>query len=277
MRISICQDLLSILDFGGKGPIKGLALHGYLGESLDFLSFLDGQKHKDVHWYGLDLLGHGMSCAPDMLSMYTEEAYIHYLDAALDAISPNEKVVLLAYSFGVRIMLKYAVQRPERIENLIVISGTPGMKEEDERAKRKISDLQVIEKIKSYSVEDFMSYWYTIPLIQSQKNSPLFKEMYARRLKNTSKIGLIHSLDALGQGVASSNWEHLNEIKQPVLWIVGNDDPMYVKIAQRACSLLNNVELVGVDDSGHAPHLEQESKTLSIINDFIKELSPVLV
>jgi 2-succinyl-6-hydroxy-2,4-cyclohexadiene-1-carboxylate synthase len=244
-----------------------LALHGYTGESLDFRSFLSQEKHLGLDWYGLDLLGHGKSSSPDDPCLYTEASYIGHLDAALQVLSGSEAITLLAYSFGGRLALNYAVKRPQRIKRLILISATPGMEEEDRRMRRKIADEAIVDKLKSLSIQDFVDYWYQTPIIRSQQNSPLFAEIYARRLKNTSSLGLIHSLSAFGQGVAPSTWRGLHTLSFPVLWIVGAEDAPYIEIAQKACRLLPKAELKIIPKVGHAPHLEGELATLKAIEE----------
>ncbi len=249
----------------GSSYPKALALHGYTGESLDFQSFLSQEKHLGLDWYGLDLLGHGKSSSPDNPCLYTEESYMEHLDAVVHTLAGDQAITLLAYSFGGRLALNYAVKRPKAIKRLILISATPGMEEEERRMRRKIADAAIIDKLKSLSLQDFVDYWYQTPIIRSQQNSPLFAEIYARRLKHTSSLGLIHSLSAFGQGVAPSSWSALHTLSFPVLWIVGAEDGPYIEIAQKACRLLPKAELKIIAKVGHAPHLEDELATLKAI------------
>lgn len=250
-----------------RGPFlaKGLALHGYTGEALDLKPFLAQESSLKLDWYGLDLLGHGRSSNPENRSLYTETSYIQHLDRLIQDIFGGEAITLLAYSFGGRLALHYALQRPQNIQKLILISATPGIDGEERRLKRKIADGAIVDKLKTLSIPAFMDYWYQTPIIKSQKNSPRFDELYARRLEHTSPMGLIHSLEAFGQGVASSLWPMLPTLNIPVLWIVGAEDPLYVEIAQKACKLLPRAKLEIVHGAGHAPHLENEAATLKAL------------
>ncbi len=245
---------------------KGLALHGFIGEALDFESFLSKERALNLDWYGLDLLGHGQSSSPEDLELYTEASYIRHLDKVIDSLCPgNERITLLAYSFGGRLALNYAVKRPERLERLIIISGTPGMEEPERRERRRLADEAVIEKIDSLSLKGFIDYWYDTPIIQSQRRSPCFPALYARRLQHTSQGGIAQSLRAFGQGVAPSTWALLPSLAVPVLWIAGEEDGPYVEIAQKACALLPKACLKIIPGVGHAPHLEDEAATLGMM------------
>lgn len=248
---------------------KGLALHGFIGEALDFEAFLKNEPALAIDWYGLDLLGHGQSSSPENLGLYTEPSYISHLDRVIDRICPlGEQLSLLAYSFGGRLALNYAVKKPERLKRIIIISGTPGMEEPERRERRKMADEAIIQKIQTLSLQEFIDYWYDTPTIQSQKRSPCFPSLYARRLEHTSRLGIAQSLRGFGQGVAPSTWSLLKTLEVPVLWIAGEEDDPYVEIAQKACALLPKASLKIIPGTGHAPHLENEAATLEAMGEW---------
>lgn len=248
---------------------KGLALHGFIGEALDFEAFLSKERDLAIDWYGLDLLGHGQSSSPENLGLYTEPSYISHLDRVIDRICPlGEQLSLLAYSFGGRLALNYGVKRPERLKRIIIISGTPGMEEPERRERRKMADAAIIEKIQTLSLQAFIDYWYETPIIKSQKRSPCFPDLYARRLEHTLRLGIAQSLRGFGQGVAPATWFLLEALNVPVLWIAGEEDGPYVEIAQKACTLLPKACLKIIPGAGHAPHLENEAATLEAIGDW---------
>src|SRR4051794_39431630 len=63
------------------------------------------------------------------------------------------------YSMGGRLCLRLALERPDLVEKLVLISATPGLRSEDERAGRIASDEQLAQAVERDGVEAFIEQW----------------------------------------------------------------------------------------------------------------------
>ncbi len=160
----------------------------------------------------------------------------------------------VGYSMGGRLCLQLALDRPELVENLVLISSSPGIGDDVERAARRESDEARAREIERDGVDAFLERWLAQPLFAT-----LPRELAGiddRRAANTVE-GLTHQLRALGQGTQPNNWPRLGELRMPVLLIAGGLDTKYVAIAYRMGEVIPNARVEIIDGAGHACHLER--------------------
>lgn len=206
-----------------------LALHGFTGSGLDFQCIAESTS--DFYsWWAPDLMGHGGSPAPEDASAYTVSSHINYLDKIVKNI--DGPFILLGYSMGGRLALRYALDRPELVNKLILVGATPGIIDFEERRLRRENDEKLAERIITVGVEQFLNEWQSQPLIRTQSNIPdlLHKAMLERRRRNVP-LGLANSLQSMGTGEMENLWNNLENIKCPVTLITGETDRKFFDIA----------------------------------------------
>jgi pimeloyl-ACP methyl ester carboxylesterase len=104
----------------GAEPPRVLALHGWARTHRDFDAVVSGEGHDPLPTLALDLPGFGASPPPP--AAWGAEAYAEMVGSVLgDRESP---VVVLGHSFGGRVALHLATQRPEAVRAL-VLTGVP--------------------------------------------------------------------------------------------------------------------------------------------------------
>jgi 2-succinyl-6-hydroxy-2,4-cyclohexadiene-1-carboxylate synthase len=165
-----------------------------------------------------------------------------------------ERTDFVGYSQGGRLCLQLALDRPELVHRLALISASPGIADPAERAARREADEQLAQEIERDGVDAFLERWLAQPLFATLPRER--SGIDARKAYNTVEH-LTYQLRVLGQGVQPSNWERLAELRMPVLLIVGELDTKYVAIAQRMAVLIPDVRVEVVAGAGHACHLEQ--------------------
>ena len=170
--------------------------------------------------------------------------------AALD-VGPATYV---GYSQGGRLCLQLALDRPEVVDRLVLVSASPGIADEAERAARRERDERLVRELARDGVDAFLERWLAQPLFATLPRER--SGIDERRSGNTIE-GLTHQLRALGQGVQPSNWERLGELRMPVLLVVGERDTKYVAIAHEMAGAMPRVQVEVVPGAGHACHLEQ--------------------
>jgi 2-succinyl-6-hydroxy-2,4-cyclohexadiene-1-carboxylate synthase len=217
--------------------VSAVVLHGFAGSAKTLLRFFPGASAPE-------LPGHGT--APDATSW--EEA----LDRIATAL--DRPGVLFGYSMGARLALALALRHPERIERLVLESGTAGLEDAKARARRRDEDDALAGFIEREGMEKFVQRWEEHPTLASLK--PFAAQLRPERLAHRPR-GLASALRHLGTGAQPSYWEELRRLDVPVLLLAGAEDEKFAGIARRMRELLPKATLRLVPDCGHAPHLER--------------------
>lgn len=249
--------------FGQGEPL--LLFHGFTGSSNTWEQCVQefSMKYKVIT---IDLPGHGKTHCQTPKTMETFSKDVVELLNHLKM----EKVHLLGYSMGGRTALSFTIYYPEKVKTLILESASPGLKTEEERKARMEQDENLAEMIQLKGIEEFVSYWENIPLFETQKHLPkeVQDQVRAERLMQTEK-GLAESLLYMGTGMQPSWWDYLSKVTQPVLLIAGSKDEKFVQINRKMNELFPNSELRIVEGAGHAIHIEQRQKFVTIVMEFI--------
>jgi pimeloyl-ACP methyl ester carboxylesterase len=104
----------------GDGPARVLALHGWRRQSGDFAAVLAGLAGAGVGAVALDLPGFGAS--PEPPEAWGAADYAKAVSAVLPEL--ETPVVVLGHSFGGRVALCLAADRPDAVRAL-VLTGVP--------------------------------------------------------------------------------------------------------------------------------------------------------
>ena len=160
----------------------------------------------------------------------------------------------VGYSMGGRLCLQLALDRPETVARLVVVSASPGIADEADRAARREADEVLAQEIERDGVDAFLERWIAQPMFATLPRDR--SGIDDRRAVNTVE-SLTHQLRVLGQGAQPSNWDRLADLTVPVLLIVGELDTKYVDIAQRMAAAIADACVEVIAGAGHACHLEQ--------------------
>ena len=222
-----------------------LLLHGFLGSGDDW-DYIASQFEPDIRVLAPDLPGHGV--AVDLQpSAYT-------MDGAADDLIQNldhegiHKTMAVGYSMGGRLALHLALRHPDRVDKLVMLSASPGLRTEDERARRRDLDCQRATEIKA-DLGGFLQRWYSMApfeLLDSHTREALI----AKRSWN-NPAELQKSLEGMGTGAQSSHWEHLHQIRFPARAVAGARDTKFVAIANEIAEA-TVFDAVIIPDVGHA-------------------------
>lgn len=247
---------LNFYRWGGEGrkTVPILALHGFTGSGLDFEPLAQNMLN-ELSWCAPDLMGHGKSPVSEDLNDYTLSAHIKYLDEIVKSTDflSSSPFVLLGYSMGGRLALRYALERPELVGKLILVGATPGIENPEERKLRQQNDEALAQSVIAEGVDNFLRKWQAQPIIKTQENipEPLRSPMMERRLQN-HPIGLTNTLRVMGTGMMEPLWDRLGEIKCPVTLITGETDQRFYQIAEQMTKLIPRVTHKVIPKAGHA-------------------------
>ena len=174
---------------------------------------------------------------------------------------------------GGRLALYLAVHYPEHFASLILESASPGLKTEAEREERRQRDDALADRIEREGLEAFVDFWESLPLWHSQKQLPpeTRADLRQQRLQN-NPLGLANSLRGMGTAVQPTFWENLPDLHLPALFITGELDKKFVKIAQEMSALLPKASHIIIPDSGHTLHLEKPTQYTQTVVSFLKNI-----
>jgi len=174
--------------------------------------------------------------------------------------------VLIGYSMGARMALHVATLFPHVVTQLVLISGTPGIRNEAERLARRDSDNVLADHIENIGVESFINEWLALPLFSGLNSS---NDQRSDRLRNSAS-GLANSLRYAGTGTQDPLWESLSHLAMPVHLIAGELDSKFVDIAQQMHEVIPQSEITIVSSVGHTVHLEDEATTAAILQQLLR-------
>ncbi|NRA37745.1 MAG: alpha/beta fold hydrolase [Planctomycetes bacterium] len=239
------------------------ALHGFT-ESDEVWE--DVLQDSGISYASILLPGHGSKPCQD-------EQSISSVAADIAASMPQDEAVdLLGYSMGGRIALRLALDHPERVKRLILVSSCPGLKSEPMRSERCKHDDALAEILEQDGIGAFVAWWENNPALKTARNNNLTAEatLRSRRL-NHDPDDLAHACRALGQGRMEPLWDRLPELQCPCLLISGSHDLTYKALAKEAAGLIPHSRLRVVPVSGHAIHREQPDAFMETLLDFLQE------
>ena len=199
--------------------------------------------------------GRSYHTAPSGASSFEDAAFtLGWQTNYLEREDRLERTDYVGYSQGGRLCLQLALDRPEVVHRLVLVSASPGIADPAERATRRAADDRLAQEIERDGVDAFVERWLAQPLFATL---PRDRAGIDERKSRNTVASLTYQLRVLGQGVQPSNWDRLGELRMPVLLIAGELDAKYVDIAQRMAERIADARVEIVPGAGHACHLEQ--------------------
>jgi 2-succinyl-6-hydroxy-2,4-cyclohexadiene-1-carboxylate synthase len=170
---------------------------------------------------------------------------------------------------GGRLALHVAVRLPERTRSLLTIGAHAGL-DEDARAKRRLADEALAERIARDGVESFVQQWESLPMFAGiKRRGPDFAAwLHGLRMGNQAS-GLAASLMGMGAGAMEPLWDELESIHLPCTFVAGEDDVPFMHAAARLRKTVDRSRIRSVPESGHSVQFEQPDATASILADHL--------
>jgi 2-succinyl-6-hydroxy-2,4-cyclohexadiene-1-carboxylate synthase len=206
----------------------------------------------------VDAPGHGLS-SHVRADLWETAAHLAILD---------DHATFVGYSMGARMVLHVAITHPERVERLVLVSGTAGIEDPAERAARRERDEELAASIERDGVDVFLARWLDQPLFATLP--PHARDDEARR-ENTVE-GLASSLRLAGTGTQEPLWGRLSALTMPVLLVTGALDQRFTSHAERMAGLIGpNATVHTIPSAGHACHREKADAFERVLNDWLAQ------
>jgi 2-succinyl-6-hydroxy-2,4-cyclohexadiene-1-carboxylate synthase len=160
--------------------------------------------------------------------------------------------VYVGYSMGGRLCLRLALDRPEIVKALVLVSASPGINDASARAERVAADEELARSLERDGVGPFLDHWLAQPLFATV---PAGAPGLAAR-QGLPAAFLAHCLRVLGPGTMEPMWDRLGELRMPIALVTGTLDAKYEQLAELMLERLTG-DVVHVRlEGGHALPLE---------------------
>jgi 2-succinyl-6-hydroxy-2,4-cyclohexadiene-1-carboxylate synthase len=179
----------------------------------------------------------------------------------------GRRAVYAGYSMGGRLALRLALDRPELVRALVLVSTTAGIADDAARSERIASDEALAVALERDGVDAFLERWLAQPLFAGvPPDAPGLRER-----RSLSEHYLAHCLRVLGAGAMEPMWDRLGEVHVPVALVTGRADAKYDKLALAMVERLRG-DVVHIRlDGGHALPLEQPAVLGGFIASFVAQ------
>jgi 2-succinyl-6-hydroxy-2,4-cyclohexadiene-1-carboxylate synthase len=194
-----------------------------------------------------DIRGHGAAGARRPIGF--EEVVQDVLEAAGDG-----PFTLAGYSQGGRVALHVALQVPDRVRRLVLISTTAGIEGDEARAARRAADEVLAARMEGQGIEVAARAWAAQALFGGQTPG-VAALAHEDRLRNRP-ADLAAALRGIGTGQMASLWGRLGELTMPAAVVVGERDAKFVGLGRRLADELPDATFTIVPGAGHALPLE---------------------
>mmetsp|Transcript_69871 Transcript_69871/g.149576 ORF Transcript_69871/g.149576 Transcript_69871/m.149576 type:complete len:276 (-) Transcript_69871:129-956(-) len=254
-------------DTGGEGEVVFMT-HGFGSGS----KMWDGQmelssKFRLIRW---DMRGHAQSDSPDDETKYSKQNQVDDMAAILDACGVQQ-AVFLGHSMGAYDNILFYLSSSEhakRMKALVIFGSGPGFS----KAKAREGWNKNADKLAAGYAEKGLE-----ALVGSDRDKG--------HTAFGAKVGLAHAAkNVFGQrdydplyarlpDGASVAATHLNELRLPVLIIIGERDKQFRASSEMMKAKIANSQMVLVADAGHMANEQQPKKFNVHIGEFIDSLS----
>jgi 2-succinyl-6-hydroxy-2,4-cyclohexadiene-1-carboxylate synthase len=187
-------------------------------------------------------------------------------ETALAIGAAHGPAVYCGYSMGGRLCLRLAIDRPDLVTGLILVSSTAGIADPSEQAARIASDEQLARFAESEGVDAFLERWLAQPLFAGvPRDAPGLAD---RRSLTVDFVA--HCLRHLGAGTMDPMWDALAGLTIPVGIVWGQHDRKYERLGQLMARAIPNSVPYAVPASGHAIPLERPAMLASTIESILE-------
>ena len=212
----------------GSGPPL-ILVHGGASDSRDWLDTMTGLSHR-YNLYAPDLIGYGQSDRNKDGYYLTD--FSDFTAGFMETLG-LEKTTLVGHSFGARVCLEIAFQKPDKVNKLVLI------------------DAAGLGKVSKLGNVVLTGFWLIRKLLRHKQPFPQFLAREGEDLH-----WLCHS--------------KLPELRIPVLLVWKRYDIyLPLAIARRAEALIPRANLVVLPGYGHAPHGQNRDAFNRLLLDFL--------
>jgi 2-succinyl-6-hydroxy-2,4-cyclohexadiene-1-carboxylate synthase len=227
--------------------------------------FLPGFMQRADSW--LTVAGAVSERYPSLVLEFETWTFEERLAEIREAAEPG--TVLAGYSMGGRLALHAAVREPSRYGALVLVGASAGIDDPAERSTRAHADAELADWISAHAIDEVVERWEGNPVFASQSEGLVELQREGRLDHDPSDLARL--LRSAGQGVLEPLWDHVPELRMPVLALAGEQDERYAAAARRIAELAGEGTAALIPGAGHAAHLERPREVSRALAEFLDE------
>jgi pimeloyl-ACP methyl ester carboxylesterase len=249
---------IAYLDAGHGPPV--ILLHGF-GGSMWQWEYQQAALAAQARVLTPDVLGSGLSDKPDIA--YSPEEMLAFVTGFMDALEIRQ-AVLVGHSMGAGLAIGMALDHPERVAALVLISGLPPHVEES------LTNPTLKRALATRAPAWLVAFgnwlfggWFTEGVLKElvYDQTMLTPAVLERSHRNRKRPGLFGPLLAAGRNLPL--WENgfaprIGSIRQPTLVIWGEEDRVFrLPVGEALHRRIPGSTFASIPRAGHMPQWEQ--------------------
>ena len=241
------------------------ALHGAVGRSADWLGFakaikqMSGKDSPETAEVRRVDLWRFLDCCPMPL-----EEVGRAIASQIARIDPDP--VLLGYSMGGRLALHALLADPLMWRGAVIVSAHPGLCDESDRMMRRQQDAEWSTLALKGEWVNFLQQWNAQGVLGGGGQMPDRMALKSRR------ASVARSFVDWSLGAQQDLLPRVGEIKCPVLWVTGDRDTKFTKLAESAVPRILDARHCVVHQCGHRVPWEKPDDFVELCYDFLHDL-----
>lgn len=228
------------------------ALHGFLGQPSD--------------WPHLDFVSKDQFHRHQLLKDFPIRPFSEWAERFNQKTAGDCKNIFMGYSLGGRLGLHALSKNPEQWKAAIFISTHPGLKSMEERNNRVAIDAQWAARFLTDPWNKLMNDWNAQDVFKGDALVPHREE------SENDRQFLSKAIKTWSLGVQNDLRTMIASLEMPILWMVGERDHKYLKLAQELKFRHPLSKLCVVSETGHRLQFEQPKKFILNVTTFIQHL-----
>ena len=240
--IIIDEGLVHYEALGRGRPL--IFVHGWLGSWRYWMPTMDALSDR-YRTYAFDFWGFGDS--DRNVQRYDLRAYVEQLDHFMEQLGVMH-AALVGHSMGAIVAVLFAARNPDRVDRVMAVS-TPVSGNVVAKRLAATGGSSLLDRILGrHAVSDYPEV-----------------EVEAAKTDPGAVLTSAHSIDGL------ELWGDFEDLEAPLLLVSGGKDSFIEPVdTDEIESLDNNVRVIGLNDSGHFPMLDEASKFQRLLRDYLE-------
>jgi pimeloyl-ACP methyl ester carboxylesterase len=251
---------------GPKDAPPLVLLHCF-ATSLTAWAYNIADLSRDYHVYALDMMGQPSKSIPDQ-PIRNREELAEWLTAVLDDVGISQ-TDLIGYSFGGFAALNYAMQAPDRIKKLILLSPAGGLVPLKTQfyLRGMFSTLFPSLSLLTTNILWFNWFFYH-PNLKNEKTRRIFD-----CLSHQFALGLKYFRMRAGILPIAYKDEELRRVRNPTLLLIGKQEMLYhpVPALERAKKLIPSIQAELIPQASHDLPISKAETVNTRMLAFLKE------
>ncbi len=260
----------------GLGGRPLMLVHGFTGGRVDFTDWLGPLADRGWHAVAPDLRGHGESDAPTDERSYSLDIFAADVLALLDALD-WPRTTLLGHSMGGMVAQIVALDRPERLDGLVLmdtghgrVRGVDPALAELAAAVAREQGMAALMKAQSELDEAPLATPAHEHLLATRPGYAEFND--AKGLAASAVMYAAMATSLVAESANPDRLDRLRGIDLPTLVVVGEQDKAFLASSQRMADTIPGAHLEILAGGGHSPQFEAPDAWWRALTTFLDAL-----